>query len=53
MSRLPGLCGPVAWAVEQVGELGEGGKALLRPPTPRTPGAFQESVSWSSPETVT
>lgn len=33
-SRLPGLCGPVAWALEQDGELSEGGKGLLTPPHP-------------------
>lgn len=32
-SRLPGLCRPVAWAMERDGELAEGGKGLL-PPLP-------------------
>lgn len=35
-SRLLGLCGPEAWAVEQDGELGEGGKGVL-PPSPHDP----------------
>lgn len=43
-SWLQGLRGPVAWAVEQDGELGEGGKGFLPPPPqspPRPPGHFR------------
>lgn len=42
--RLPGLCGPVAWAVEQDGVLGEGEGGSFSNLMPVTPWAFQKPV---------